>query len=117
MVVDPITDLRTAGTANAAKSTLLRLVDYLKTSHITALFTSLTAGDAHEQTTDMGISSLMDTWLLLRAVEERGRRHRGLYVLKSRGMPHSNEVCPYRITDRGLHLIPPPRRTEKRRTR
>ena len=117
VVVDPINDLMSTGTASAVKATLLRLVDYLKTSHITALFSSLTSGDAHEQTTDTGISSLMDTWILLRAVEEKGQRHRGLYVLKSRGMPHSNELCPYSITDRGVQLIRRAPRTLKRRTR
>ena len=106
VVVDPINNLTSAGIADAVKATLLRLVDYLKTRHITALFTSLTSGDAQEQTTDIGISSLMDTWILLRASEKQGRRHRGIYVLKSRGMRHSNELCPYRITDRGIHLIP-----------
>lgn len=116
VVVDPINDLMSTGTTNAVKATLLRLVDYLKTRHITALFTSLTSGAAHEQMTDTGISSLMDTWLLLRTVERQGHRHRGLYVLKSRGMPHSNQVCPYRITDRGIQLMrrspgPPKRRT------
>ncbi|HJR04275.1 MAG TPA: circadian clock protein KaiC [Methylomirabilota bacterium] len=104
VVVDPINNLLSAGVADAVKATLLRLVDYLKTKHITALFTSLTGGDAHEQTTDTGVSSLMDTWILLRAFEKQGQRHRGLYVLKSRGMPHSNDVCPYRITDQGIHL-------------
>jgi hypothetical protein len=72
VVVDPINDLMAVGNMTAVKATLLRLIDYLKTSQITALFSSLTAGDAHEQTTDLGISSLMDTWILLRAVEERG---------------------------------------------
>jgi len=103
--VDPINDLMSTGSTNVVKGTLLRLVDHLKTRHITALFTSLTSGGAHEQTTDSGISSLMDTWLLLRTLERAGQRHRGLYVLKSRGMPHSNDVCPYRITDRGLQLL------------
>lgn len=117
VVVDPINDLLSAGTANAAKATLLRLVDYLKTNHITALFTSLTAGGGHEQTTDTSISSLMDTWILQRIVEAQGQRHRGVYVLKSRGMPHSNEVCRYRITDGGLQLNHRTRRTPKRRAR
>ena len=105
VVVDPINDLMSTGSTNVVKGTLLRLVDHLKTRHITALFTSLTSGGAHEQTTDSGISSLMDTWLLLRTLERAGQRHRGLYVLKSRGMPHSNDVRPYRLTDRGLQLL------------
>jgi circadian clock protein KaiC len=117
VVVDPINDLLSVGTVRAVKATLLRLIDYLKMNHITALFTSLTSGEAHEQTTDTGMSSLMDTWILLRDFEEKSHRHRGLYVLKSRGMPHSNEVCPYRITDRGVQLIRRSPRTLKRRTR
>jgi circadian clock protein KaiC len=104
VVVDPVNNLTSAGIADAVKATLLRLVDYLKTRHITALFTSLTRGHAYEQSTDIGISSLMDTWILLRTSEKRGERHRAIYVLKSRGMPHSNELCPYRITDQGIQL-------------
>jgi circadian clock protein KaiC len=118
VVVDPINDLLSVGTLRAVKATLLRLIDYLKMRHITALFSSLTSGAAHEQTTDTGMSSLMDTWILLRAVEEKTHRYRGLYVLKSRGMPHSNEVSRYTITDRGVQLLdgsprprPVPRRT------
>jgi circadian clock protein KaiC len=119
VVVDPINDLMSIGNMNAVKATLLRLIDYLKTSQITTLFSSLTAGDAHEQTTEMGISSLMDTWILLRAVEENGQRHRGLYVLKSRGMPHSSEVCRYTLTDHGVQLVGRPSRPRrvKRTTR
>jgi circadian clock protein KaiC len=117
VVVDPINNLTSAGIADDVKATLLRLVDYLKTRHITALFTSLTSGDAHEQTTDIGISSLMDTWILLRASEKQGQRHRGIYVLKSRGMPHSNELRPYRITDRGIQLVPRAPGPPKKRTR
>ena len=104
VVVDPINDLMSVGTTNAVKATLLRLIDYLKTSHITAFFSSLTSGDAHEQTTVTGISSLMDTWILLRAVEAKDRRHRGLYVLKSRGMAHSNKISSFFITDQGVRL-------------
>ena len=119
VVVDPINELMSLGTSGAVKATLLRLIDYLKTSQITALFSSLTAGDAHEQTTDTGISSLMDTWLLVRTLEEEGQRNRGLYVLKSRGMAHSNQISSFLITDRGVQLgaQSPHPRTEKRRTR
>ena len=110
-------NLTSAGTLNVVKGTLLRLVDHLKTRHITALFTSLTSGAAHEQMTDSGISSLMDTWLLLRTLEQEGRRHRGLYVLKSRGMAHSNDVSPYHITDRGVQLARRAPGPAKKRTR
>ena len=118
VVLDPINELMAIGTLGAVKATLLRLIDHLKTSQITALFSSLTSGDAHEQTTDTGISSLMDTWLLLRILEEAGQRNRGLYVLKSRGMAHSNKISSFFITDQGVRLggraLPRP---EKRRSR
>jgi circadian clock protein KaiC len=104
VVVDPVNELMSIGTAASVKATLLRLIDFLKMEHVTALFTSLTAGDANEQTTDVGISSLMDSWILLRTMEDGGRRHRELYVLKSRGMAHSNEVARYSITDAGVQL-------------
>jgi len=119
VVVDPVNELMSLGTPAAVKATLLRLIDYLKTSQTTALFASLTAGDAHEHTTDTGISSLMDTWLLVRTLEEGGQRNRGLYVLKSRGMAHSNQIASFLITDRGVQLgaRSPRHRTEKRRSR
>jgi circadian clock protein KaiC len=104
VVVDPVNELMSIGTAAAVKATLLRLIDFLKVEHITALLSSLTAGADHEQTTDVGISSLMDVWILLRATEDGTRRHRGLYVLKSRGMAHSSEISRYTITDSGLRL-------------
>jgi circadian clock protein KaiC len=110
VVVDPVNELMSIGTAASVKATLLRLIDFLKVQHVTALFTSLTGGASHEQTTDVGISSLMDAWILLRMTEDGGRRHRGLYVLKSRGMAHSNEIARYSITDAGFQLRGQPSR-------
>jgi circadian clock protein KaiC len=87
------------------KSTLARLIDLLKLKQITLLGTSLTgAGDA-EQQSEVGISSLMDTWLLLRNLESYGERNRGLYVLKSRGMAHSNQVREFLLSDSGINLV------------
>jgi len=89
------------------KSPLTRLIDYLKGSGITAVFTSLTgAADAPEQS-EVGISSLMDTWLLVRMVESDGERNRLLYILKSRGMAHSNQVREFRLSDSGIELVDP----------
>jgi circadian clock protein KaiC len=110
VVVDPVNELMSIGTAAAVKATLLRLIDFLKMEHVTALFTSLTGGAAHEETTDVGISSLMDAWLLLRSTEDGGRRNRDLYVLKSRGMAHSSEISRYTITDSGLQFRAEPSR-------
>ena len=105
VVVDPITNLIRAGTMGEALSTLTRLIDYLKTKGITALFTSLTAGGAFVEHTDVGVSSLIDTWLILRALDTGGERNRGLSVVKSRGMAHSNQLREFRLTDHGLELV------------
>jgi circadian clock protein KaiC len=106
VVVDPISSLLQGGTPAEVWSIVLRLIDHLKSQHITALFTSLTAGGAASQeVTDMGVSSLVDTWLLLRELESDGERNRGLYVLKSRGMAHSNQVREFRLTDQGIMLL------------
>jgi circadian clock protein KaiC len=104
VVVDPITNLLQVGTTHEVQATLLRLVDYLKAKQITALFTSL-AHWRSQESTDVGVSSLMDTWLLLRDVELDGERNRLLYVLKSRGMAHSNQVREFVMSERGIELV------------
>src|SRR5678816_841014 len=84
---------------------LTRLLDFLKTEQITAIFTSLTAGREEKEETDAGISSLIDSWLLVRSIELGGERNRGLYVLKSRGMAHSNQIREFLLTPRGIDLL------------
>ena len=86
---------------------LMRLIDFLKAQQITAFFTALTSG-AHKEIemTDVGISSLIDTWLFVRDVELNGERNRCIYVLKSRGMAHSNQVREFVMTDEGIRLLP-----------
>lgn len=105
VVVDPISNLASAGTQMEASLTLLRLVDYLKHNGITSVFASLTHGGTAAEATDYGISSLMDTWLLLRNIEHNGERNRGLYVLKSRGMNHSNQIREFVIGANGIELL------------
>ena len=106
VVVDPISNMLAAGTADEAQAMLLRLVDALKGQQITALFTNLSsAGEASLEQTDLGISSIVDTWILLRDIELGGERNRGLYVLKSRGMAHSNQIREFLLTDRGIELL------------
>ncbi len=105
VVFDPITNLTVIGSDLEVKSTLTRLIDFLKLREVTSLFTSLTSGGVSETATDVGVSSLMDTWLLLRNFELSGERNRGLYVLKSRGMAHSNQVREFVISHRGIDLI------------
>jgi len=104
VVMDPINNLAVAGTLTEVKVMLMRLVDYMKATHVTALFTSLTQDQDNMETTNVGISSLMDTWLLLRNLEASGERNRGLYVLKSRGMAHSNQIREFTLTDHGVEL-------------
>ena len=105
VIIDPISNLINSGSDSEVGSMLLRLVDYLKSQRITALFTSLTALDSGTlEQTDVGISSVMDTWLLLRDIELGGERNRGLYVLKSRGMAHSNQIREFLLTDNGIDL-------------
>jgi len=105
VVLDPIDAFVMGSNQTEVKIMLLRLVDFLKMSNITAFFASLsTAGDVQELT-DMAISSLIDTWLLLRDIEIGGERNRGLYILKSRGMSHSNQIREFLLTDHGIELL------------
>ncbi len=104
VVFDPVSNFIAAGSVTEARSMLMRLVDFLKAEQITALFTDLTPGGAAQEATQVDISSLIDTWLLIRDVEQGGERNRGIYVLKSRGMAHSNQVCEFLLTDRGIDV-------------
>ena len=83
---------------------LLRLMDYLKAGLITAFFTSLSSSAA--EVTDVGISSITDTWLLLRDAEANGERNRIIYILKSRGTAHSNQLREFRFSSAGVELVP-----------
>jgi circadian clock protein KaiC len=105
VVVDPISNLISVGTTVEVRAMLARLIDYMKVKRITAMFTSLTNDDGHPEAPDVGISSFMDTWLVLRNIERNGERTRTLNVLKSRGMPHSNQVREFVFTNKGLHLL------------
>jgi circadian clock protein KaiC len=105
VVVDPISNLISVGTSVEVKAMLARLIDFMKLSQTTALFTSLTSGDGPPEATDIGISSFMDTWLVLRNDEMNGERTRALSVVKSRGMPHSNQAREFVLTSRGLRLL------------
>src|SRR5436190_23733056 len=105
VIVDPLTSLAEAGAEEDLTQMVLRLVDFLKANGVTSLFTSLTHGGESLEATTMGISSLMDTWILLRDIELNGERNRGLYVLKSRGMAHSNQIREFQVTSNGIRLI------------
>lgn len=85
---------------------LMRLMDFLKSRQITGLFTSLTSAGGYAEQTEVGVSSLIDTWILLRELESSGERNRVLYVVKSRGMAHSNQVREFVMTHNGIRLVP-----------
>jgi circadian clock protein KaiC len=106
VIIDPITNLGGDGGDNEVYSMLVRLIDFLKSSGITAVFVSLTGGGKDLEKTTVGISSLTDTWILLRDVELNGERNRCLYVLKSRGMAHSNQLREFIMTEQGIRLVP-----------
>jgi circadian clock protein KaiC len=105
VVVDPIGSFLSVSEATDVMALLVRLIDFLKGHGITALFTSLTAQGTNLEQTAVGVSSLIDTWLLLRDFESDGERNRGLYVLKSRGMAHSHQVREFLLTPRGIELV------------
>ncbi len=105
VVVDPITSLMDSGTSSESKAMVTRLIDYLKAGQVTSLFTSLTQGGHVLQQSEAAMSSLMDSWLLLQDFEGNGERNRVLYVLKARGMAHSNQIREFLISDRGVDLV------------
>jgi circadian clock protein KaiC len=106
VVIDPITNFLSVGGEEEVKSMLMRLIDFLKLHQVTAIFNSLIHGEFTEQT-DVGVSSLMDVWLLLRENELSGERNRTIYVLKSRGMAHSNQLREVLLTGQGIRLVDP----------
>jgi circadian clock protein KaiC len=105
VVLDPVGSLIQAGNQRDAHTMLIRLMDFLKSRQITAFLTNLTSGGAALERTDVDISSLVDTWLLVRDIELNGERNRALYVLKSRGMHHSNQLREFLLTKRGVDLL------------
>jgi circadian clock protein KaiC len=105
VILDPITNLITVGTVSDVKAMLVRLIDFLQEEQITVMFTALTLNTVINEQTDEGVSSLVDAWLLIKDIEMNGERNRGLYIMKSRGMHHSNQVREFVITDDGLDLV------------
>ena len=105
VVVDPITNFLAVGDDRQTKAMLTRLIDLFKLRQITAIFTSLTSAGDELEDSQVGVSSLMDTWILVKNIESNGERNRGLYILKARGIAHSNQVREFILTDRGIELI------------
>jgi circadian clock protein KaiC len=105
VIIDPITSLMDLGTDSEGKGMVTRLIDYLKAGQVTSLFTSLTQGVHSQQQTETAMSSLMDAWILLQDFEGNGERNRVLYVLKARGMKHSNQIREFLISDHGIDVV------------
>jgi circadian clock protein KaiC len=105
VVIDPVTNLAAIGEVSEIWAMLMRLIDSLKMRRITAIFVSLTGGGGAPEQSEVGISSLMDTWLLVRMIETSGERDRLLYIMKSRGMAHSNQMREFQLTDNGINLV------------
>jgi circadian clock protein KaiC len=104
VILDPINNFVINDKDLEVKTMLMRLVDFLKSNLITALFTNLTSNGCELEQTDVSISSLIDTWILLRDIELSGERNRGMYILKSRGMAHSNQIREFTFTNHGVEL-------------
>jgi circadian clock protein KaiC len=105
VVLDPVGSLIHAGNRRDAQTMLIRLIDFLKQRQITAFLTNLTSGGSALERTDVEISSIVDTWLFTRDIELDGERNRALYVLKSRGTVHSNQLREFRLTEQGVALL------------
>lgn len=106
IIIDPISDLSAVGSERDAKAMMVRLIDFLKAQQITAVLINLHNGTGNSEETDIGISSIIDTWIYLRDIESGGERNRGIYVLKARGTAHSNQIREFLISQRGIELKP-----------
>lgn len=105
VILDPITNLVTVASLSEVKSMLMRLLDFLQNEDITVLFTALVYDKENSVQTDEGISSIVDAWVQVQDIENNGERNRGVYIMKSRGMSHSNQVREFVITNNGLELV------------
>jgi circadian clock protein KaiC len=103
VVVDPVTNLVSVGLLTEVNAMLLRLIDFMQSEGITLMLTALNSGSTEHL--DENVSSLVDAWILVRDLESDGERNRAIYIMKSRGMPHSNEVREFLITSKGLDLV------------
>src|SRR6185312_2055162 len=101
----PITNFLAVGDTIETKAMLTRLIDFLKVNQITAMLTSLTSAQNEIEDSEVGVSSLMDAWLLVKNIESNGERNRGLYLLKARGIAHSNQVREFVLTSQGIELL------------
>jgi circadian clock protein KaiC len=105
VIVDPVSNLNAVANLSNVKMMLTRLLDRLKVDRVTTVLTILTRGSSTPDSTDVDVSSLSDTWIRLRDLEFGGERNRGMYILKSRGMAHSNQIREFVLTGKGVNLL------------
>jgi circadian clock protein KaiC len=105
VIVDPVSNLNAVANNSNVKTMLTRLLDQLKLDRVTTVLTILTLGSPAPDSTDVDVSSLADTWIRLRDIEFGGERNRGIYILKSRGMAHSNQIREFVLTEKGVNLL------------
>lgn len=105
VVLDPFTNFGAVGSSIEVQLMLTRLIDFLKSQQITTVMTSLVSSGSPSETSEIGVSAWIDTWILLKEIESSGERNRGLYVLKSRGMSHSNQIREFKVTSQGVQLV------------
>jgi circadian clock protein KaiC len=106
VIIDPITNLGAVGSDREVNSAITRMLDFFKSRQISTLFTSLVSDRENPAASEAGVSSWMDTWIVLRTLEVGDHRRRTLYVIKARGMSHSDSIHELRFTTHGIHLSP-----------
>jgi circadian clock protein KaiC len=104
VILDPITDFVTVGNRAEVKAAVTRIIDFLKSKQITGLFIALTSEGDESDESVVGVSSLIDAWISVRNLENNGERQRGLFILKARGMAHSNQIRSFELTDEGIKI-------------
>jgi len=105
VIIDPISNFITIGNFSEVRAMLVRMIDYLQHQQITVMFTALAINIGVNEQTDDGVSSLVDSWLLLKDVELNGERNKGLYIIKSRGMDHSRQIREFIISNKGINIV------------
>ena len=104
MILDPISKLDSVGNLRDIKLMFIRIIDQLKHKGITALLTALTPGESVPEATEVGVSSIMDTWILLQHTQTHNQRERSLYIAKARGIGHSRQIHLFDMTDHGIEI-------------
>ena len=104
VVLDPISAFRPIANENETKLMLIRLNDYLRARKITTVFTALSSDGEYSEHADVQLSSIADTWIVVRIMDYKGERNNVMQLMKSRGMSHSRQMKEMYFTGNGLKL-------------